>query len=119
MRSLDRSTTIAVAVCVLGAAAVWFGCSFVTGEREAWDATLFWTVGYPLQCVVAGVAGWLAPRKPWRWGMLAMNTNLLVLLLTVGPSPFLVIGIVFLAWLAMPATGVAYLGARLRGSAPA
>jgi hypothetical protein len=40
---------------------------FAADGREAWDTAAYWTVGLPLFALASATAGYLAPRRVWRW----------------------------------------------------
>jgi hypothetical protein len=47
-----------------GGALIWALIVAVTGKREAWDSSLYFSVGVPLVCVLAATLGFVEPRKP-------------------------------------------------------
>ena len=55
--------------------AVWVSISVLSGGmwngslvvREAWDTPAYFSVGLPVLAVAGAVAGFLAPRRVWRW----------------------------------------------------
>ena len=56
--------------------ALWTGLSFWAGLatdelgfrlREAWDAPAYFYVGMPLMMAAVGIAGFMQPRRAWRW----------------------------------------------------
>jgi len=54
------ATLAPIWACVLanGAGAVlWVATTAISGRREAWDASLYWTVAYLLAIMVAGLLG--------------------------------------------------------------
>ena len=59
-------------IALLGGAALWLLTSLISGRAEAWDAPMYWTVTYPLAILLAGVLGYRAPRRAWRWGLVVM-----------------------------------------------
>ena len=46
---MDRLTTrCAYAIATAGGACLWLAAAIMSGRTEAWDATSYWTVAYPL-----------------------------------------------------------------------
>jgi len=54
-------------IALLGGVSLWLLTSLISGRAEAWDAPMYWTVTYPLAILLAGVLGYRAPRRAWRW----------------------------------------------------
>jgi hypothetical protein len=50
---------------------MWWGVSRVTGHREAWDSTEYFTLGLPCLAAVMLVLGYFAPTRAWRWAAIA------------------------------------------------
>lgn len=61
-RSIVPLTIAAVAGMVL-----WISASFISGKKEAWDASVYWTVAYPAAIVLSALLGLLYPKWAWRW----------------------------------------------------
>jgi len=61
-RSIVPLTIAAVAGMVL-----WIAASFISGKKEAWDASVYWTVAYPVAIVLSGLLGLFYPKWAWRW----------------------------------------------------
>jgi len=66
---------IATAFTVVAGLGVWISISLLSGSarngvfvvREAWDTPAYFSIGLPVLAVAGGVAGFLAPRRVWRW----------------------------------------------------
>jgi hypothetical protein len=83
-----------------------------TLRREAWDTELYWLVGLPL-CYL--VAGWLGPQRIWRWPLVMMATQVLVMLLPSRSGfSLLPLGLVLFAILALPGILTAWIGRCMR-----
>ena len=107
--------THAYLIAILGGASLWLLTSLISGRAEAWDAPMYWTVTYPLAILLAGVLGYRAPRRAWRWGLVVMLVQAPVLLLTSGGSMNLLpLGLALFAILALPAIAAATFGAWMR-----
>ena len=103
-------------IAILGGASLWLLTSLISGRAEAWDAPMYWTVTYPLAILLAGVLGYRAPRRAWRWGLLVMLVQAPVLMLTSGSSMSLLpLGLALFAVLSLPAIAAATFGAKIRG----
>jgi peptidoglycan/LPS O-acetylase OafA/YrhL len=103
-------------IAIIGGISLWLLTSLISGRAEAWDAPIYWTVTYPLAILLAGVLGYRAPRRAWRWGLAVMLVQAPVLLLTSGGSMGLLpLGLALFAILALPAVAAATFGAKIRG----
>ena len=103
-------------IAIIGGISLWLLTSLISGRAEAWDAPMYWTVTYPLAILLAGVLGYRAPRRAWRWGLVVMLVQAPVLLLTSGGSMNLLpLGLALFAILSLPAIAAATFGAKIRG----
>ena len=93
---------------------MWLLAAGVSGRREAWDSSLYWTVAYPLGICLAGGLGYWVPEKPWRWGLAIMLAQAVVLVASGSDFGLLPLGVILFSMLALPAIGVASFMARLR-----
>ncbi|MEZ5988957.1 MAG: hypothetical protein R3F30_07495 [Planctomycetota bacterium] len=104
-------------LAALAGFAVFWVVAGASVEQEAWDNRLYFVFGIPFLVVVAGVLGYRVPNRPWRFGVVPMAVQAVMLLVVAahqpGPSLFIV-GVGFLAGLSLPLIGAAYLGAWLR-----
>ena len=102
-------------IALLGGASLWLLTSLISGRAEAWDAPMYWTVTYPLAILLAGVLGYRASRRAWRWGLAVMLVQAPVMMLTSGGSMSLLpLGLALFAILALPAIAAATFGAWMR-----
>jgi hypothetical protein len=104
----------ACAVAALAGILLWLGTSALSGRREAWDSSLYWTVAYPLAIAIAGILGYLATERPWRWGLLIMLAQAVTLTFASSSFGLLPLGLILFAVLAVPPMLVARLAAGLR-----
>ena len=89
--------------------------ALISGRAEAWDAPMYWTVTYPLAILLAGVLGYRAPRRAWRWSLAVMLVQAPVLLLTSGGSMSLLpVGLALFSILSLPAIAAAKFGVKMR-----
>lgn len=81
-------------ISAVAGAVVWALSPWLAGQREPWDAEGFYYLGALL---VAGVAaGLLSPRPFWAHYAGALIGQLLYAILVLGPSPLLIVGVIFL-----------------------
>jgi hypothetical protein len=106
---------LSVALSLIGLA-VWIIIGRTTNEVEAWDSAYYYQVGLPIMFAASAFAGFIAPNKPWRWGVFVVILQPIVLLTQSQPSPYAAIGVFFfLVFMAM-AIGCAYIGKTIRSS---
>jgi predicted cobalt transporter CbtA len=101
-------------VAVIGGAALWLATAALSGRREAWDSSLYWSVAYPLAIASAGALGYLAPERPWRWGATLMLTQAVILAVMASSFGLLPLGLILFGVLAVPPAVLAAVGARIR-----
>lgn len=97
---------------VLGAA-LWQTITVVSGRREAWDSSLYWTLAYPACLAIAGVLGYVAPIRPWRWALALMLAQAVALAASASSFGLLPLGMILFGVLAIPPAIVASIGAAL------
>lgn len=110
----DKTAKTAYTIAIVGGAVLWLATVVISGRREAWDSSLYWTVAYPLSIVLAGVLGYRFPEKPWRWGLVVMLVQAVVLAITAASFGLLPLGLILFAILSLPAIGFAKLMSRMR-----
>ena len=108
----EQSSRPAYAIAIIGGALLWLAATLISGKREAWDSSLYWTVAYPLSIVLAGWLGYQYPKRPWRWGLSILLAQAVVLAFAGGDYGMLPLGMILFAMLSLPAIGLAYVGAR-------
>lgn len=101
---------------MLAGAGVWLGIIAVFGGREAWDCTLYWSVGYPLMAIAAFSIACLAPERPWRWGLTVIGTQAICGFLRAFPGGLNLwpLSLALIVALALPLIAASYLGAFAR-----
>jgi hypothetical protein len=110
MKMCDRQ---AYGIAAASGATLWILTSVISGRREAWDASFYWTLTYPVGLVIAGILGFIAWERPWRWGLTLMLVQALTLAVTAGSFGLLPLGLIMFGILALPPIGVAAIAARL------
>ena len=111
---MNQRATWAWTAAIAGGALLWLMAAVAGGKREAWDASVYWTVAYPLGIALAGVLGYRVPEKAWRWGLAVMWAQALVLMVSGSDFGLLPLGLIMFSILALPAVFVAMLAARFR-----
>jgi len=107
--------TAAYFAAAIGGTVLWLLTSLLTGNGEAWDSPLYWSLTYPLCILASGLLGYLFPWKAWRWGLTIMVVQAIVMLVLSGSSfGLLPLGLVLFGILALPCIAVASLMAVLR-----
>lgn len=67
MTTGKKNESLAFAASALAGLGVCLAITWVTGKKEAWDASAYYSVGIPVMCAFIFVLGYLFPIKPWRW----------------------------------------------------
>ena len=109
----DKASS-AYVIAIAGGAILWLVTAGITGKREAWDSSLYWSATYPLGIGLAGYLGYRAPERPWRWGLAVMLAQAVVLVVSGSDFSLLPLGVVLFSVLALPGVGLAQLMARVR-----
>lgn len=102
------------AAAIGGGALLWIATMIISGRREAWDASFYWSITYPLSIGLAGFTGYRLPVKAWRWGLLVMLGQAAVLVFSSGSFGLLPLGLFMFLILSVPAMLVALLMAWVR-----
>ncbi|CAE6486711.1 MAG TPA: hypothetical protein DEO56_04180 [Nitrosomonas nitrosa] len=112
---MDRSTTrCAYALAMSGGACLWLATAMMSGRTEAWDASSYWTVAYPLAIIWSGWLGYRFPERSWRWGVAVMFAQAGVLMVSSSSYGLLPLGLILFGVLALPTIGLANVMAKLR-----
>ena len=75
------------------------------------DETLRLGAGIPAVCVLSLILGYLAPNRPWRWGVGPFVGQFAWMLLSQGPGNLLPLGIIMFGVLSVPSVLTAWVGA--------
>jgi len=69
--SADKQAMIhkrtAILLAVLTGVALELGIHAISGRREAWDSTEFWTIGLPAAALISVAIGYMSQRSDWLW----------------------------------------------------
>lgn len=103
-------TTLAAATGL----AFWQWATSVLGLPEAWDSPDY-PKFYLGSLGLCAAFGYLAPARPWRWGLIIIFAQLPVMALHTGRiGPLVVVGMALLSLQALPAILLATAASRLR-----
>lgn len=83
----------------------------LSGRKEPWDWSGYWTVSYPIAIVLSGALGYVFPQRPWRWALVVVFSQMVVMLLGGSGFGLLPLGLVLLGVLSLPAIALAKLAA--------
>jgi hypothetical protein len=108
-------TGLAVAISLVAGFCVWVGLSVAAGVREAWDEPIYWWLGLPVLAIVAGLTGYIAPMKVWRWPTLIALSQI-VAMLAVNPGAGLGLLPLALMFVLLPLVVVLTIPALIGGS---
>jgi len=92
---------------------VWILVSSYSGRREAWDSALYFTFGIPALCLVAGVLGFVEPKKPWRWGIVPFLGQAIAMFTAQGFGNLWPLGMVAFGIFSIPSLITAKVGAAI------
>ena len=98
-------------LAVVAGTVVWVVVSEASGRREAWDSQWYFLVSVPVVCVVSAALGFVAPSRPWRWGVAPLVGQFSWMLFTQGPGNLLPLGVVVFGVLSVPSIITARIGA--------
>lgn len=101
-------------LAIIGGAVLWQATAIISGKAEAWDASSYWTVTYPLSIILTGWLGYQFPEKPWRWGFYVMFGQAGMMMLSNSDYSLLPLGLILFGLLALPAVGFVKIVARIR-----
>jgi len=111
---MTRREILIFAITAVVGLAVWVGIAIVSGKEEAWDSSLFFTIGLPVMLCASGVAGYIEPRRFWLWGIAVVSLQPIILLYNSEFGPLFMVG--FFTFGVFAGLGVlgALVGAALR-----
>ena len=105
-----------VQVFVLAVVSVlyWLFVSHVSGAKEPWDAAGYWLIWYPGSLLLSAVGGVAFGKRGWSAGAIVTVAQLPVMWVNTEFGGLLIVGVAFLAILAVPAVMLSALFGRLR-----
>ena len=113
---MKKKETWFYVIAFLAGALVWGVVSAVSGRKEAWDSSWYFSVGYPAICLMALAMGFFVPKWSWRWGVTPFVGQFVWMLISQGVGNLLPLGIIAFAVISLPAVMAAkveaYLGSK-------
>lgn len=110
------AATLAYVIAFVIGTGGWLYLGAGTTGREGWDNPLYFRVFWPALLFVALALGFLAPMRPWRWGLVLFGGQALAALVAKPTAGLLPLGLILFGILALPSVGSSYVGAFLRGA---
>jgi len=111
---VNTSSSPAYVAAAVSGAILWLATSAISGRNEAWDSPLYFAVAYPLAIAFAGLLGYLFPRKAWRWGLIIMLVQPVILAITAKTFGLMPLGLILFGVLAIPPMIAARVMAAIR-----
>jgi hypothetical protein len=97
----------------LAGLALWTVAAMLAGGREPWDTGAFWTVYWPSAIALSFALGMLFPVRAWLWSFVVMAMMMPVMAWNGSGLSLLPLGMVLMAFLAIPGSLAGRAGARL------
>ncbi|WP_243246128.1 hypothetical protein [Pseudomonas maioricensis] len=92
----------------------WTVVSVITGAKEPWDLASYWTIIYPAALALSVILGAVLKSSQWSAGGVVMLSQIPVVLAISGTSsPLLGVGIIYAAFLSIPAITLSWLAGKL------
>lgn len=111
-RISNRRQLVAAALVTGVTSWVWYA-EFAASGDEVWDRAEYWTIGLPLFFATVLGAQILAPVSIFGWPILVAVTQAVVMTITQGLGAFFLVGLGFLAVLAVPNILAASIGSAI------
>jgi len=100
-------------IATFGGLLLWTATAVAGGRAEPWDSPLYWTVSYPAALAFCLVLGLVFPERPWRWALVLIGSQLLVMAFSSPGLGLLPLGLVMLGILSLPGVVLARIGGRI------
>jgi len=105
---------LAFMAAAIGGLILWTATAIAGGRAEPWDSEIYWTASYPAALVLSLGLGLAFPDRPWRWALVLIGSQLVVMASSPSDFGLLPLGLIVLAILSVPAAILAGLGAAIR-----
>jgi hypothetical protein len=100
---------------ILTGIALELGVGALTGRREAWDSTHYWTVGLPLAGTVSLALGYFSRHRGWAWTILLVPSQVFTMMVkNAEVSGLLPLALVLSMILSAPFVVLGFVGSRFR-----
>jgi peptidoglycan/LPS O-acetylase OafA/YrhL len=110
----ENSSSLAYGIAIVAGTTLWVATSAVSGKREPWDTSIYWTVAYPVALALAGLLGYVFPERPWRWAVVVIFLQAAVMLLAGSGLGLWPLALILLTILSLPAVALAKSAAKRR-----
>jgi hypothetical protein len=108
-----RGSALPLIVSALAGLLVCLAISIITGKREAFDASLYFSAGIPVMCLLIFAISYFFPDRPWRWTM-GMAAGQSLAIISAGNSPSLwPLAVIAMAVLSIPQFVTGLIAGRL------
>lgn len=113
MQARPRASALAAFLFAgLAGALLWTLAALASGRREAWDASLYWMLAYPLAILAGGLLGYRYPARATALALTLFEAQFLAMALRAGEIGSLwPLGLLLFAILSLPAVAAARVGA--------
>lgn len=112
-------TRTVVLLSVLTGMALELGVHALSGRREAWDSTEFWTMGLPIAILASAAIGYFAQRPAWIWTLLVAPSQVMTMMVRSGELGGLwPLTLILSSILSAPFVVASFAGSRLQRNAP-
>lgn len=112
----ETSAKLPYAVATVLGTILWTLTAALGDRTEPWDAPGYWSIAYPLAIALAGLLGYVFPRRAWRWAVVLIFVQAAVMILGGAGFGMLPLGLLLLGVLSLPAVAAASFGERLGAS---
>jgi len=109
-----RDSLLAYISSALAGLFLWAVMAMASGKREPWDASIYWTVAYPLAVMGAAILGFLFPERPWRWAAVLMLMQFVVMIAMGSDLGLWPLTLILLVVLAAPLAFAGVMAAKVR-----
>jgi len=110
-----RNALVPACIAIAVGTALWIAAAVLTGKREPWDDSAYWTVAYPAALLASALLGYFYPTLTWRWPLLIFEAQLVAQCVRNGePGNLWPIGMVLFAIVALPGMLTAKVASRLK-----
>jgi hypothetical protein len=93
--------------------AVCFAITVVTGAKEAWDNSAYFSIGIPTMCLLIFGISYKFPLNPWRWAVAQAVGQSIAISMAGNSFNLWPLSIIGMSILSAPQLGAAFLAAKL------
>lgn len=93
---------------------LWGATAQLGHSREPWDNALYWQAAYPLAILLSAALGFSFPKRPWRWALVLMFSQVLVMIATGSDLSLFPLGLAVLVLLSLPPAAASEIAGRIR-----